>query len=65
MDLLVKWPPIFSRNKYNVGLTQEEYVIWLNNDVPVKSYTPWNSPAVKKVIGDKLNKIVKADFIET
>ena len=29
LDILIKWLPIFSRNKYNVGLTQEEYVIWL------------------------------------
>ena len=63
MDLLIKWLPIFSQNKYNVGLTQEEYVIWLNNDVPVKSYTPQNSPAVKKAIKDKLFKLEKADFI--
>ena len=47
-----------------MGLTQEEYVIWLNNDVPLKSYTPWNSPAVKKTIGDELVKLEKADFIE-
>ena len=53
--LLVKYSPIFSWIKYNVGLTQEEYVIWLNNDVPVKSHTPWNSPAVKKAIEDELN----------
>ena len=64
MYLLIKRLPIFSWNKYNVGLTQEEYVIWLNNDVPVKSYTPWNSPAVKKAIGDELFKLEKADFIE-
>ena len=64
MDLLVKWSPIFSWNKYNVELTQEEYVIWLNNDVPVKSLTPWNSPSVKKAIGDELDKLEKADIIE-
>ena len=40
LDLLIKWLPTFSRNEYDVGLTQEEYVIWLNNNVPVKSYTP-------------------------
>ena len=28
LDLLIKWSPIFLRNKYNVGLTQEEYVIF-------------------------------------
>ena len=54
----------FSWNKYGVGLTQEEYVICLNNNVPVKSYTPQNSPAVKKAIGDELDKLEKADFIE-
>ena len=64
MGLLVKWSPIFSQKKYDVGLTQEEYGIWLSNDVPVKSYTPWNSPAIKKAIEDKLNKLEKADFIE-
>ena len=64
MDLLVKWSPIFSWNKYDVGLTQEEYVIWLSNDVPVKNYTPRNSPAVKKATGNELDKLEKADFIE-
>ena len=64
LDLLIKWLPIFSRNKYDVGLTQEEYVIRLNNNVPVKSYTPRNSPAVKKAIEDELFKLEKADFIE-
>ena len=64
MDLMVKWLPIFSRNKYNVGLPQEEYVIQLNNDVFVKIYTLQNSPAVKKAIGDDLDKLEKADFIE-
>ena len=64
MDLLIKWLPIFSRNNYNIGLTQEEYVIWLNNDVPVKSYTPQNSFAVKKAIKDELFRFEKADFIE-
>ena len=64
LDLLIKWSPIFSRNKYDVGLTQEEYVIRLNNNVPVKSYTPRNSPAVKKAIEDELFKLEKADFIE-
>ena len=39
-------------------------MIWLNNDVPVKSYTPRNSPAVKKAIEDELYKLEKADFIE-
>ena len=64
MSFLVKWSPILSQNKYEVGLTQEEYVIWLNNEIPVKSYTPWNSPAVKKAIRDELNKLEIADFIE-
>ena len=64
MNFLVKWSPIFSQNKYEVGLTQEEYVIWLNNDIPVLSYTPWNSPAVEKDIGDELDKLEKTYFIE-
>ena len=64
MDLLVKWSPIFSHNKYDVGLTQEECGIWLSNDVPVKSYAPWNSPNVKKAIKEELDKLEKADFIE-
>ena len=61
MDFLFKWFPIYSRNKYNVSLTQEEYMIWLNNDVPVKIYTPQNSPNVKKSIGDELFRLEKAD----
>ena len=54
----------FLTEQDKVGLTQEEYVIWLNNDVPVKSYTPWNFPAVKKAIEDELFKLEKADLIE-
>ena len=64
MDLLVKWSPTFSQNKYNIGLTQAEYVIQLNKNVPVKSYTPQNSPPVEKAIGDELDKLEKVDFIE-
>ena len=64
MDLLVKWSLIFSRNKYDVVLTQEEYVILLNSKVPGKSYTSWNSPAVKKAIEDKADQLEKAEFIE-
>ena len=64
MYLLIICLPIFSWIKYNVGLTQEEYVIRLNNDVLVKSYTPQNSSAVKKAIEDELFKPEKADFIE-
>ena len=30
----------------------------------MKSYTPQNSPAVKKAIEDELFKLEKADFIE-
>ena len=36
----------------------------VDNNVPVKSYTPRNSPAVKKAIEDELFKLEKADFIE-
>ena len=63
MDLLVKWSLIFSQNKYKMGLTQEEFVIWLINKVPVKSYTPRNSPTVKKAIEDKLDKLKKEDLL--
>ena len=48
-----------------MGLMQEEYVIWLRNNVLVKSYTPWNTPEVKKANEGELDKLEKAEFIES
>ena len=63
--LLSEWLFIFLKNKYDVGITREEYVICLNDDTPVKSYTPRNSPAVKKAIKTDLEKLERADLIQT
>ena len=62
--MLSEWSFIFSKNKYDVGITREEYVICLHDNTPVKSYTPRNSPAVKKAIKTELEKLERADFIE-
>ena len=63
--LLVKWSPIYSQNKYDVGLIQEEFVIWLRNYDMVKRYTSKSSPYVKKAIKEELNNFKKAKFIKT
>ena len=64
LKLLSEWLFIFSKNKYDVGITREEYVICLHDNTPVKSYTPRNSPAVKQAIETELEKLERADFIE-
>ena len=51
-------------NKYDVGITREEYVICLHDNTPVKSYTLRNSPAVKQAIETELEKLERADFIK-
>ena len=53
---------IFSKNNYDVGITREEYIICLNDNTPMKSYTPRNSPAVKQAIETELEKLERADF---
>ena len=63
-NLLARWSNVFSRNKYNVGITKEEYAIQLINGTPVKSYTPRCSPAVIEAIESELEKLKRADFIE-
>ena len=55
---------MFSQNKYNVGITTEEYYIRLADGTPVKSYVPRRSPAVVDAIELELEKLEKADFIE-
>ena len=62
--MLSEWLFIFSKNKYDVGITREEYVICLHDNTPVKSYTPRNSPAVKQAIETELEKLERADFIK-
>ena len=51
-------------NKYGVDVTREKYVNCLNDNTPVKSYTPQRSPAVKKAIEAELEKLEKADFMK-
>ena len=58
------WLNVFSRNKYDVGLTTEEYYIRLADGTPVKSYVPRRSPAVVKAIESELEKLERAEFIE-
>ena len=62
--LFAQWTNVFSCNKYDVGLTKEEYFIRLNDGTPVKSYTPCCSPAVVEAIESELEKLERAGFIE-
>ena len=62
--LFSRWSIVFSRNKYNVGLTTEEYYIRLADGTPVKSYVPRRSPAVVEAIESELEKLERAEFIE-
>ena len=62
--LFACWSNVFSCNKYNVGLTKEEYYIRLIDETPVESYTPCCSPAVIEAIESELDKLERADFIE-
>ena len=57
--LFACWSNVFSHNKYNVGLTKEEYYIRLIDRTPVKSYTPCRSPAVIEAIESELDKLEK------
>ena len=56
ITLFARWSNVFSCNKYDVGLTKEEYFIRLNDGTPVKSYTPRRSPAVVEAIESELEK---------
>ena len=52
--LLGKWLNVLSKNKYNVGLTNIEYCVRLNNTKPLKSYTPKYLREVLKAVTVKL-----------
>ena len=64
MTLFAQWQNVFSCNKYDVGLTKEEYFIRLSDRTPVKSYTPCCSHAVVEAIESELEKLERAGFIE-
>lgn len=57
MDLLVKWLLIFSRNKYQLGFTQEENVIWLSNDVIEKAIPHGILLNLKKLLNKNYKKL--------
>ena len=59
------WSNVFSRNKCDLGFTIEEYYIRLADETPVKSYVSRQSPAVVEAIRLELEKLEKADFIES
>ena len=61
--LFAHWSNVFSCNKYTVGLSKEEYYIRLIDGTPVKSYTPYFSPAVIEAIESELEKLEKADLL--
>lgn len=56
MLLLEKWCTVFLLNKYNVGLTDVDYKIRLNNPNPIKLYIPHNSQGVREAILKELKK---------
>ena len=56
------WSNVFSCNKYNVGLTKDEYYIMLIDGTPVKSYTPCYSPAVIEAIESELINLRRLVF---
>ena len=64
MLLLEKWRTVLLLNKYNVGLTDVDYKIRLNDPTPIKSYIPRYSQGVREAILKEQNKMKEADFIE-
>ena len=64
MLLLEKWRTVLSLNKYDVGLTDVDYKIRLNDPTPIKSYIPRYSQGVREAILKELDKMKEADFIE-
>lgn len=63
-SLLGRWTTVFSKNKYDVGLTDVKYKIRLSTDVPIKSYIPRRTPAMIEAINQEIDKLEKANFIE-
>ena len=64
MLLLGKWRTALLLNKYDVGLTDVDYKIRLNDPTPTKSYIPRYSQGVREAILKELDKMKEADFIE-
>ena len=64
MKLFADWLNVFSRNKYNVGLTTELYKICMSDMTPIKSYVPRQTPAMIEAINSEMDKMIEADFIE-
>ena len=64
MLLLEKWRTVLLLNKYDVGLTEVDYKIRLNDPTPIKLYIPRYSQGLREAILKKLDKMKKADFIE-
>ena len=64
MLLLEKWCTVLSLNKHDVGLTDVDYKIHLNDPTPIKSYILHYSQGVREAILKELDKMKEADFIE-
>ena len=62
--LLEKWCTVLLLNKYNIGLTDVGYKIYLNDPTSIKLYIPCYSQGVREAILKELEKIKDADFIE-
>ena len=50
MLLLEKWCTVVSMNKYEIGLTDVDYMICLSDPTPIKSYVPCYSQGVREAI---------------
>ena len=64
IELMSKWHTVLSKNKYDVGLIQEEYTIRLSDPTPIKSYIPRQTLAMITAINEELGKLRQVNFIE-
>lgn len=51
--------------KYDVGRTGPQYWVKLRTGIPYKGYDPRQTPAALQAIQDEVQKIQRADLIET
>ena len=55
---------VISKNKYDVGLTNILYKIFLPKWNPMSGYIPRMTPAMVNVVNEELEKLKAEDFIE-
>ena len=64
MLLFEKRCTVLLLNKLNIGLTDVDYKIRLNDPKPIKLYIPCYSQGVREAILKELDKMKEANFIE-